>query len=696
VIIIKSHRIKYILVLSIVSIIIFLITACSSSEAIAATTATTAATFEMSTLAETSTAAITTTTFYTTQPETTPPQTTTVSDTAPPVIYNDDEQTLKNLITEKTDKELLFWEYGDLDNNGTFEAFAFTGKFSEADGGSLCIVNSNGLVPIGNITCDEIRSFSCDGNQFIYTYYNGAINRQEIWGVDGENFYKAPISDIGINLTSDENEDITLMAVAADNITFDEDNINGANTWKPYYFYYDNGFHEYGGSEISLEEFLTYEDADTFVDEIKNLNGEITNILKRGNGIINVNYTVFDPEKNLKWNYYYTLKTDDGKVMHINVSTNDEGVYLPALLSEIATYSCILYPVYQDGSYDYIDKTGKVVIDGNFETASLFSEGYGVVSKNGKYGFIDTAGNYILKPTYDEIGDFHCGRAYVVVGEHLGYVDTHGEIVVEIKYDSDRKEDIINNGIPNRDYSENDVIVESDFRKLVLDINGNVTCKDLDYYGTASYVSDLHDGLINIYGNYYDKNGYLVIPDKWHGDYVRINHYPWAFSEGLAKYPTCVDPESGILWPTERLGANLYGDYRNWKTMYIDKSGNYAFDNQFDLGGSFSGGLCVVQSDGKYGVINTDGEFVFQTERILGDGYKGGLVSFQDEEEGKYGFLNTKGNVIVKPLFDSVYQGFQHDLALVKIENDLAYIDFEGNIVYRFDYSEDLLYWVIS
>jgi hypothetical protein len=127
-----------------------------------------------------------------------------------------------------------------------------------------------------------------------------------------------------------------------DNITFGEGHINGAHTWKPYYFYYDNGFHEYGGTGISLDELLSYENADSFIGQIKNEGGEITNILKRANGIININYTVYDPDAKLKWNYNITISEADGKVSLNNKSLREpamnEGVYLPAMVPGIAVY----------------------------------------------------------------------------------------------------------------------------------------------------------------------------------------------------------------------------------------------------------------------------------------------------------------------------------------------------------------------
>jgi ABC-type phosphate transport system substrate-binding protein len=275
-----------------------------------------------------------------------PPQTTSASETAPPVIYNDDEQTLKNLIAENTDKELLLWEYGDFDNDGAFEAFAFLGGIDEYDqkSGTLFLVNSNGLNKIQGETYGvDVFTFTIDEYTFAAMVYHDTNDYSRIWGVDGKEAYEPPISRIGQSFTVEKNGEMTITQSAFDNFTMSDGNPNGAHTWKPYYFYYDNGFKEYGGSEISLDELLTYENAAKYIDEIENLNGEITNVLQRPNGIININYRVPDPEVDyLTWNYYYTLKIDDEKVTHITENPDkpewDNGVYLPALLPEIAVF----------------------------------------------------------------------------------------------------------------------------------------------------------------------------------------------------------------------------------------------------------------------------------------------------------------------------------------------------------------------
>ena len=63
--------------------------------------------------------------------------------------------------------------------------------------------------------------------------------------------------------------------------------------------------------------------------------------------------------------------------------------------------------------YGFIDKSGKVVIELQFDDAGYFSEGLARVEKDGKWGFIDKSGKVVIEPQYDYVGDFSEGLAKV-------------------------------------------------------------------------------------------------------------------------------------------------------------------------------------------------------------------------------------------------------------------------------------------
>ena len=63
--------------------------------------------------------------------------------------------------------------------------------------------------------------------------------------------------------------------------------------------------------------------------------------------------------------------------------------------------------------YGFIDKSGKVVIELQFDDAGYFSEGLARVEKDGKWGFIDKSGKVVIEPQFDDAEDFSEGLAKV-------------------------------------------------------------------------------------------------------------------------------------------------------------------------------------------------------------------------------------------------------------------------------------------
>ena len=55
--------------------------------------------------------------------------------------------------------------------------------------------------------------------------------------------------------------------------------------------------------------------------------------------------------------------------------------------------------IHQTGKCGYIDRTGNIVIDPQFDTAGDFSEGRALVEVDEKRGYIDRTGKYVREPT---------------------------------------------------------------------------------------------------------------------------------------------------------------------------------------------------------------------------------------------------------------------------------------------------------
>jgi len=90
-----------------------------------------------------------------------------------------------------------------------------------------------------------------------------------------------------------------------------------------------------------------------------------------------------------------------------------------------------LFPVVKDIKWGYIDKTGKLFIQPQFEFARNFSEGLAVVKIGEEWGFIDKTGKIVIEPQFDWAWEFSGGLARIRIGGKYGYIDKTGKYVWE-------------------------------------------------------------------------------------------------------------------------------------------------------------------------------------------------------------------------------------------------------------------------
>jgi hypothetical protein len=80
------------------------------------------------------------------------------------------------------------------------------------------------------------------------------------------------------------------------------------------------------------------------------------------------------------------------------------------------------------------------VVSQLFEDAGVFSEGHAAVKADGRWGYIDKTGRVVIKPQFESAEPFSDGLAAVSVGvNRVGYVDTAGQVAIPPTYVSGRK-----------------------------------------------------------------------------------------------------------------------------------------------------------------------------------------------------------------------------------------------------------------
>jgi len=98
-----------------------------------------------------------------------------------------------------------------------------------------------------------------------------------------------------------------------------------------------------------------------------------------------------------------------------------------------------------EGKYGFIDKTGKMVIEPQFEIEvstgmfsfdfkfTGFSNGLALVKQGGKYGFIDKTGKMVIEAKYENAGSFCDGLARAKLNGKWQYINKQGSTVWEKK-----------------------------------------------------------------------------------------------------------------------------------------------------------------------------------------------------------------------------------------------------------------------
>ena len=98
-----------------------------------------------------------------------------------------------------------------------------------------------------------------------------------------------------------------------------------------------------------------------------------------------------------------------------------------------------LHPVLVGEKVGFIDTSGRIVIEPQFQHAGPFSEGLArvrvKVSGGEKAGFIDSSGKIVIGPQFDRTWRFSQGLAWFVLNGKAGYVDTRGRITIAPQFD---------------------------------------------------------------------------------------------------------------------------------------------------------------------------------------------------------------------------------------------------------------------
>ena len=297
-----------------------------------------------------------------------------------------------------------------------------------------------------------------------------------------------------------------------------------------------------------------------------------------------------------------------------------------------------IYLVYRENGKRGVIKNKKVIMKPRFQFINYNdTSGVFIVTKNGKYGFFDLDGKEILAPdftSYSVAGNYIC----VSQDERTMLYDLHGNLVNANKYKS-----ILETGNP------------SFF--IALDNDG--------FYSIISKDTEIADNYTNItyaFDNFFlytSQNGYTGILNVYTGVEVEAQYDYIIVIENAkvleARKGNDVDMYSSIIEKVltmndavvERISDNYIAVYSDTELKYLDKDGKLVENTEVIKNAS----LYSYNNGEKWGFKNASGETIIEAkyDRVTELNEYGFAGIKQD---GKWGVIDKDGNIVVEPSYE--------------------------------------------
>jgi hypothetical protein len=332
-----------------------------------------------------------------------------------------------------------------------------------------------------------------------------------------------------------------------------------------------------------------------------------------------------------------------------------------------------LFPISKNGKWGFINASGEIAIEPQFDVVDRFSEGRAPFGSrtNGKWGFIDSKGHIIVEPRFERAYPFFGGRAAIKVGKRTGFVDRDGREV-------GGRFTAVSSFHEERAFGKG-----GDFQWRMFDLNGNFITDD-----TFTGVGSFSEGLAGFLGRnqteqagFINRDGKVVIELTG----IQPDTAGYGFRGGIA----AAYVRRPFYWyqflNIRRWGEDAWG--------FIDRQGKQVVPLQYDGVTDFSECLATVWVNGWAGVINTKGRMIVQPKFSSIHSFSEGLAVVQDGESRsavtQYGYIDSKGKVVIKPQFSNA-DDFHEDLAVVQVTGGRkkGYIDKAGKFAIKPEFDE--------
>ncbi|KPJ63776.1 hypothetical protein AMK68_03170 [candidate division KD3-62 bacterium DG_56] len=345
--------------------------------------------------------------------------------------------------------------------------------------------------------------------------------------------------------------------------------------------------------------------------------------------------------------------------------------------------------IVRDGKCGYLAEDGDFPITPQFSQAGSFSEGLAAVRSEGAtgatlWGYIDRTGGIVIQPQYGEAWDFAGGVAWVGKRLVYGAIDREGNEVLPFRYDVLETYNCwFNDGLCFVKEGQYDPMGRGPTPSYYfVDKEGKVAIRVAGVDNAAFFDQGVCFarggglwGLIN-------RKGEWVVTPRYHSCYT----YGQGMAE-VAHYSDIVTTFHGKKWIKRCYAKCVYTFSEGLALVeeggrfgYIDDRGREIIGPQYEKAAFFVEGLAKVRIDGKYGYIDKQNNIVIKPQYDDASDFQEGLAYVK--VRGKYGFIDKSGKMVIPPRFREVSQ-FKYALAPIYEGRKWGYINRAGKVIWR-------------
>jgi len=312
-----------------------------------------------------------------------------------------------------------------------------------------------------------------------------------------------------------------------------------------------------------------------------------------------------------------------------------------------------LFPVENGDEFQYIDKEGKIVINPQFSSATVFRDGIALVRTTGDkalWGFINEDGKYIIPANFKEATVFSEDLAWVVAENGAPTaINTKGEVKITLQDAESVK--IFQEGL-----AAFSVTQDSDLKWGFVDKDGKVAISP-QFSATGNF-ADGKCAVRNKDGKwgYIDSEGKIVISFQFDEAEKFVDGQAAVEFDGKAgaideagKY--VINPQFGGIQEDGDLYLIEQGDKYGWAT----REGQIVINPQFGAAFTFNGNdMAPVQVGETWGFVDKEGKIKINPQFNVALPLVGGVAVVLSGE--KVGFIDAEGKYLVNPQYDGISQ----------------------------------------